>query len=331
MSTIIHGGRLDAAVTKYGGDREDWLDLSTGINPSAYPLPEISNESWQRLPDEVAQSELITAAKKYYQVPEEVKLVPANGTQAIIQNLPYLLKQKNIAIISPTYEEHRYSWKKAGRNVLKAKSLNDAVGMAEVVIVVNPNNPTAETYQRDELLEVARKLEQKSGFLIVDEAFGDCAPELSVVPQMCENIIVLRSFGKFFGLAGLRLGFAICVEAIADELLLRQGPWSVSGPALIIGADALANAQWVSNMRLQIRQNAKDQVEVIEACGLQLIGNAGLFMEFEHHNATGIHEALLQEHILVRQFADRSTRLRFGLCENMEQLERLAWVLKKNA
>lgn len=326
----MHGGRLDAAIAEYGGERDDWLDLSTGINPNPYPVPEVSHISWQRLPDEVAHTKLITAARKYYSVPDEYGLVASNGTQAIIQSLPQILTQEKVAIVSPTYEEHFHCWKLAGREVLKVQTLNEGVECADIVVVVNPNNPTAVTYQPDELSRAAEKLSQKSGILIVDEAFGDVMPETSVVPTMSENMIILRSFGKFFGLAGLRLGFAVASKTVSDELKLRLGPWCVSGPALDIGATAFRDQRWIENSRIQIKQNSEDQVEVVEACGLQLIGNAGLFMEFEHENALALHEELLTEHILVRPFSERSTRLRFGLCKNMEELERFALALKRN-
>ena len=330
MSAVVHGGRLDAAIAEYGGTRADWLDLSTGINPNPYPLPEVSHASWQRLPDERAHSKLVTAARKYYDVPEEYGLVASNGTQAIIQSLPQILTQNIVAIVSPTYEEHFHCWKLAGCQVVKVDTLKDGIENADIVVVVNPNNPTATTYQAEELSRAADKLSQKSGILIVDEAFGDVMPELSAVPQMLENMIVLRSFGKFFGLAGLRLGFAIASRGISDELSLRQGPWSVSGPALEIGAAAFDDVNWIANTHVTIKQNSKDQAEVVEACGLELIGNAGLFMEFDHLNAATLYEALLKEHILVRSFPERPTRLRFGLCKNMEELERFALTLKRN-
>ena len=331
MAGIFHGGWLDAAINQYGGTHEDWLDLSTGINPNAYPVPELPNERWQRLPDEAVVARLNHAARSYFVVPENAGLLAGNGTQALIQTLPLVLKHQKIAVVSPTYEEHAYCWKNAGRDVLKAETLGDAVQEAEVVIVVNPNNPTAVTYKVDELLSAAKQLEKKSGFLIVDEAFGDLMPELSVVPHITENTIVLRSFGKFFGLAGLRLGFVICAQSLCEELCTRLGPWSVSGPALEIGTAAFNDRHWIAETRAQVKQNCKDQVEVIQACGLELIGSAGLFMEFEHANATGIYESLQREHILVRPFPERLTRLRFGLCKNMEELERLAWALKKHA
>ena len=331
MSKIFHGGRLDTAIAQYGGSREDWLDLSTGINPNPYPLPEIEFDSWHRLPDENAQSDLIKSARRYYKIPEEMAIAASNGTQAIIQNLPSTLSGKKIAILAPTYEEHQHCWVNAGREVIKTDDLEVAIELADIIVVVNPNNPTGKQYQSQVLLNVAIALQKKSGFLIVDEAFGDCMPELSVVPNMQNNVIVLRSFGKFFGLAGLRLGFVIGAGSIVDQLNNKLGPWSVSGPALAIGREALANTNWTIGMRLQIAQNSKDQAEVIEACGLKLIGNGGLFMEFEHSRAGELHEALLKEHILVRPFLKRDTRLRFGLCKNMEELERLALTIQKTA
>lgn len=331
MSDVFHGGRLDNAMAIHGGKREDWLDLSTGINPTAYPIPELKDYSWQSLPDQASQDKLTAAANAYYTVQPDYSLVAASGTQAIIQLLPQVLKQKSVAIVSPTYEEHFHCWNKAQRKVIKVATLAEAVESAEIVVVVNPNNPTAVTYQPDEVFVAAKQLEQKQGCLIVDEAFCDVMPELSVVSKQQENIIVLRSFGKFFGLAGLRLGFAICHKSIADGLYSRQGPWSVSGPALEIGAVAFSDANWIETTRLAIKQHSEAQAEVVAACGLTLIGNAGLFMEFEHANASSIHEALQKAHILTRAFPQRPTRLRFGLCKNMDDLERFAWALKKHA
>lgn len=327
----MHGGRLDLAIATHGGTREDWLDLSTGINPTAYPILEMPEHIWQCLPDQTAHDKLISAANSYYKAQADYGVVAANGTQAIIQLLPQFLKQKSVAIVSPTYEEHFHCWENAQRKVIKVATLEKAVESAEIVVVVNPNNPTAVTHQPGQLLRAAKKLEQTDGFLIVDEAFCDVMPELSVVPKQSENMIVLRSFGKFFGLAGLRLGFAICHQDMSERLKSKLGPWSVSGPALEIGAAAFSDVGWIASSRSTIKQHSEAQAEVVAACGLELIGNAGLFMEFEHANATGIHEALLKAHILTRAFPQRPTRLRFGMCGNMDALERFAWVLKKHA
>lgn len=331
MNDVFHGGRLDIAIAQFGGKKEDWLDLSTGINPNPYPVPELLQDSWHRLPDTNAEDSMLAAATDYYRAADASHLVAANGTQAIIQSLPLMLNQQKIAILAPTYEEHRNSWEKAGRDVSLHCDLDSAVKAGEVVVVVNPNNPTATFYDRNTLIETANRLHEKSGVLIVDEAFADCKPDFSIVPEMPDNVIVLKSFGKFFGLAGLRLGFAICRHEYAQAMRARLGPWNVSGPALEIGAQAFVDIDWIEKTRLEIAQHAQAQVEVLEAFGLKLIGNAGLFMEFEHSSSSQIYTELQRQHILLRPFPDRKESLRFGLCKNMDDLERLAFALKKQA
>ena len=123
MSSVFHGGRIDDAITEFGGSLESWLDLSTGINPNSYTVPEIANAAWQRLPDRLAQAQLINTAKRYYQVSETMDIVVGNGTQALIQNLPQIFKHKTVAIVSPTYDEHRHCWEKSGRKVVKSETL----------------------------------------------------------------------------------------------------------------------------------------------------------------------------------------------------------------
>ena len=329
MSQIHHGGKLDAAIAEFGGVWEDWLDLSTGINPNAYPIPELDDKDWQRLPDEALEHSLNFAALRYYSVPQNHKLIAANGTQAIIQALPLVLHHQKVAIVSPTYEEHINCWEKHGRETISCASLEEACKVSDLVICVNPNNPTGQIYQASQLHEAAKTLAEKQGVLVVDEAFGDVYPEVSIVPEQADNVITLRSFGKFFGLAGVRLGFAICNLRISNALSARLGPWNVSGPALRIGVQAFGDAGWIKKSRNEIIQHCDAQKEVLEVCGLKLIGSAGLFMEFEHPDAKRLHHALQQEHILVRSFPLRENRLRFGLCKDMEALERLALTLKK--
>lgn len=328
MSNLVHGGRLDAAIAAFGGELEDWLDLSTGINPNAYPLPEILPRDWQRLPDEAAESALIETARHYYRVPEGLDLVAANGTQAIIQALPAMLQYEKVAILGPTYEEHGHCWAWHGRTVIHCKTLDEAVHAADLVVVVNPNNPTGTMHTATNLREAAQTLAGKNGMLVVDEAFCDLFPQLSIVPRQADNVITLKSFGKFFGLAGVRLGFVICNRKLASRLGEQFGPWCVSGPALRLGTHAYGDEIWTQKTREEVLQHGEAQGEVIAACGLKPIGNAGLFMEFEHHSASLLHEKLQERHILARAFPARKTRLRFGLCKNMDELERLALALK---
>ena len=251
-TAVYHGGRLDQAIKQFGGLRSDWLDLSTGINPNAYQVPGLDPSIWQRLPEETAEAELIAAARDYYQVPGHAEIVIANGTQALIELLPTILPSQNIAIVSPTYGEHEHTWLKAGCHV-EPISKGDALPiLANGLVLVNPNNPDAVVHNIDELMALADEAAKKHGYLIVDEAFCDAVPQASIIPHFQDNIIVYRSFGKFFGLAGLRLGFLIAKPAIARQMQNLLGPWCISGPAIEIGKKALRDDTWVHATRASL-------------------------------------------------------------------------------
>lgn len=319
MSAIYHGGGLDAAIAKYGGKRDAWLDLSTGINPNACPVGELDEASWQRLPDKSAEQAMLNAAREYYKVSPEKEIVAAPGTQAIIETLPQILDAKKATILSPTYGEHAHSWAKAGADVRVISSL-DAVGEADVLVIVNPNNPTADVHSQVTLLEAAKRVK----YLIVDEAFCDTMPEVSIVPDMPDNVVVLKSFGKFFGLAGLRLGFAVCHESLAEKFQSRLGPWAVSGPALEIGARAMRDGSWIAKTREALSENADTLAMMLDKTGFEISGINPLFIYVKYANAQAMFEHLCQHKILVRPFSDRQAYLRFGLCKDDAEFERLA-------
>ncbi|HYD06243.1 MAG TPA: aminotransferase class I/II-fold pyridoxal phosphate-dependent enzyme, partial [Reyranella sp.] len=199
---MIHGGDLGEVIRRFPGAPRPWIDLSTGINPVPYPVPPLSDAAWTRLPSRADEEALIEAAMTRYRVPSRRMIVAAPGTQALIQILPRLLPPSRVAIVGPTYEEHQTCWRRAGHEVHIVPMLQDS----DVVVLVNPDNPTGRLYSPKELAYIA-------GFLVVDEAFIDFLPrEASVAGR---NAVVLRSFGKTYGLAGLRLGFAIAPVHIA--------------------------------------------------------------------------------------------------------------------
>ena len=236
-SSLRHGGDLGAATEKFGTPPDGWLDLSTGINPTPYPVGMLPAAVWQRLPIRDDVTKLDAAARTYYGTPDNTALVAAPGTQAIIQLLPSLRATGTVAIIGPTYGEHGHRWRTAGHDVTEVATLDAAD--ADVIVIVNPNNPDGRTVSPDRLMTVAKQQAARGGWLVVDEAFGDVAPQLSIVPASKEpGLIVMRSFGKFFGLAGLRLGFAIGDPAVIAALADALGPWAVPGPALVLGARA---------------------------------------------------------------------------------------------
>lgn len=323
-----HGGDLTAAMARHGGDAADWLDLSTGINPRPWPIPDIAADAWLRLPSQADETALCDAARLAYEVPDESGIVAAAGTQALIQWLPYLAAPGGVAIVGPTYAEHALAWRNAGRELVGIASLDDIPEQARHAVVVNPNNPDGRVVEPDTLRRAAAQLRRRGGWLVVDEAFADVDPSFSAASLTPElPIVVLRSFGKFYGLAGVRLGFAIAGEATARRIALALGPWSCSGPALRIGAAALRDQAWTIETRDELREQATRLDDVLRIGGLEIVGGTPLFRLARHAEAHRLHEALAQQRIWCRRFDWADDLLRFGLPADAAGLDRLAAAL----
>ena len=318
----IHGGDLAGAEARWGRPAEGWLDLSTGINPWPYPVPEIPATAWARLPGAAEEQALLDAARRCWSVPLASHIVAAPGSQPLIQAAPRLLPPCRVAILGPTYGEHERAWAAAGHKVELVTDFA-ALAQAQAAVVVNPNNPDGRVIAAEDLTALAGKI----GLLVVDEAFGETRPSLSMTGRSTPNLVVLRSFGKFYGLAGLRLGFALAEPALAARLAAMMGPWAVSGPALVIGAKALADREWAETMRQRLAQTAAALGEVLTGCGLEVVGGTSLFQLGRHPQAALLYQRLGRAGILVRAFAGRPDLLRFGLPHGAEGLERLERVL----
>jgi cobalamin biosynthetic protein CobC len=322
-----HGGDLTGAQARYGTDGPAWLDLSTGINPHSWPIPlDLRQADWTRLPAQADVDALLAAARAAYRVPARSAIVAASGTQALIQWLPRLAMAGRVAIVGPTYGEHAESWREAGFDTAEASSL--AAADARHAVIVNPNNPDGSLASVADLLQAAEICRARGGWLVVDESFADIEPGCSLIPGMAGlPIVVLRSFGKFYGLAGLRLGFAIAPSAIAERLERAMGPWAVSAPALAVGTAALADAGWGTTMRGQLARESDALDAVLSQAGLVAAGATSLYRLVRHPRAEGIHAALAAQHIWVRRFDWAPDLLRFGLPPDRASLDRLATAL----
>ncbi len=307
-----HGGDLATAEIRFGRPAGGWLDLSTGINPFSYPLPVLDPAVWERLPSGGLEEAARVGAAAAYGVADPESVVVAAGSQAVIQALPRLRPFSRVAVVGPTYGEHTTCWSNAGHQLLPCETL-DRVADAEVVVVTNPNNPDGRKHDPRRLLEVADGLASRGGLLVVDEAFADCTPELSLAGMVRSGVIVLRSFGKFFGLAGLRLGFAITEPGVARLLRLALGPWSVSGPALAVGVAGLADQAWIAETRRRLAGEAAALDGLLTRAGLSVVGGTHLFRLVNAPRAWALYEHLGQRGILVRPFAASPRWLRFGL------------------
>ena len=312
-ASLHHGGRLDQASAAFGEPPEGWLDLSTGINPFAYDALTIHPDLIRRLPHDGDLGGLLLAARSAYGLDAATAVAAAPGTQAIIQILPHLREPSTVAVLGPTYEEHVACWRHAGHSVSEVDSLPDALA-ADIVVAVNPNNPDGRLIPASALAEAAEELYRGGGLLIADEAFADVAPEFSTAPLLpLPGLVILRSLGKFFGLAGLRLGFAAGDAEIISAIRERLGPWAVSGPAITIGHRALLDRRWQEDMR-QTLGDARRQLDLLLAGNnLTVIGGTDLFRLVEADDAGRIYEHLARHGILTRYFPSHSRWLRIGL------------------
>lgn len=324
-----HGGDLSEAIRTYGGARSDWLDLSTGINPHAWPVPDqLERRMWTDLPSAADLAALLAAARAAYRVPAPLGVMAAPGTQVILPLLPRLAPEGAVAIVGPTYSSHGDAWRAAGRTVVDIPTAYDAPEDTRVLVLVNPNNPDGRMLSPAALMDLARQIQARGGLLIVDEAFSDVVPGLSLLPHLGnEPVLVLRSFGKFFGLAGLRLGFLAGRPDLTDKAAGMLESWAVSGPALAVGQAALSDLAWQDAMRRQLADEMADLTLALSMAGLTVFGGTALYALAGLRKAEAMHAALARRHVWTRRFDHSPTWLRFGLPGSASGLTRLSAAL----
>lgn len=310
-----HGGNIDQARALYGG--ADWIDLSTGINPVAYPLPALSAHAWTALPTGADQRRFALQAGRACRTDAPVLALP--GAQAGIQLYPHLDRPGQARVLMPTYNEHAACLTAAGWSVQGVSTLSALEG-ADLAVVVNPNNPDGRRYAPEELLA----LSQHVGRLIVDESFVDPVPDLSVAAHAGARLLVLRSFGKFWGLAGLRLGWVFADAATIAQLSARAGPWPVSGIALEIGSGALADSDWRAATIARLVQDASRLDALAIGAGWSLVGGTPLFRTYKVPDAAQSQAQLARAGIWTRIFPGLLGWIRLGLPGNSAAWGRLA-------
>jgi cobalamin biosynthetic protein CobC len=305
---LEHGGNLRDATRRFG--RDDWIDLSTGINPHWYPAPALPGNAWHRLPE--ADPALAAAAASYYGAPQ---MLPVAGTQAAIQALPRLRKPSRIAVSAPSYAEHAHHWADHGHTLTQTPyaELEAVVAHSDVVVIVNPNNPTGATVPASQLLRWADNLAARGGWLVVDEAFGDTEQHNSVAAYTDRrSLIVLRSVGKFFGLAGIRLGFVAArpelLRALADQL----GPWTISGPAQHIALAALRDQAWQADTLRRLQASGERMQALLAAHGIHATGTP-LFQWWAEPRAEEFWQHMAERGIWIRLFKQAAHGVRLGL------------------
>jgi cobalamin biosynthetic protein CobC len=321
-----HGGALEVARRLSPDAPTPWIDLSTGINPYPYPLPGVPAEVWTRLPDCDSLARLEASAAARYRASAAVVAGP--GSQALIQALARLSRVRRVGALGPTYRGYADAFAAAGAPVEYAASL-DAMDDLDVAVVVNPNNPDGRISRRADLLDLHARLHPRGGMLIVDEAYADFggADETLERELPASGAVVLRSFGKAYGLAGLRLGFAIASPDIAGRLRAALGPWPVSGPAIAIGSRALADSDWLDATRARLAKDRARLDGLLGEAGWRILGGTPLFSLAARDDASEVFKRLLAAGILTRPFAGAPDRVRFGIPAGEESWRRLAAAL----
>lgn len=293
-----HGGRIDAAAAQYGGLRDDWIDLSTGINPLPYPVEDVPPSAWTDLPDQNATAAFTAAARDHWRCPPDAAVLPVPGLSSAIALIPWLTPAAQVRISDPTYNEHAAAFRAAGWEV----SSDDA---SKARVVVHPNNPDGRWFTEKDTT---------AALSVIDESFCDIAPDRSLIALATRpGTLVLKSFGKFWGLAGLRLGAVIGDPDLIGKLAARMGPWPVSGPALAIGALALRDPDWTARTRARLTEDALRLDRNVAPTGATLVGGTPLFRLYDHPRAAELQHHLATHHIWTRTFPWSASAIRLGL------------------
>ena len=310
----FHGGGLDAAVARYGGHRDDWIDLSTGINPSSWPIPPLTPMCWTSLPDKDDSDRLIEAARRHWKLPRQSEVVLAPGVSSLIAKLPFIKQPGTVTIRQPTYGEFAFAFANAGWTRREN---------GDTQVIVHPNNPDGQLSDRETILARHRQL------TIIDESFCDTNPDFSHAELASdEGIIVLKGIGKFWGLAGVRLGFAVCTSPLAVRLRNLLGPWPVSGPALQVGLGSLSDENWIITTRKRLRRDAERLDALLVRHAFRPEGGTSLFRLYRVPNASAVHGSLARQRILSRIFDHSGNRIRFGLPGSEDEWIRLEEVVE---
>ncbi|WP_420547150.1 threonine-phosphate decarboxylase CobD [Curvivirga sp.] len=326
-----HGGDLGWAINHFGLSEEEWIDLSTGINQSSYPFDLKENFNVNALPSKALYDACLSASGSYF----NARLTPSNtlltpGSQFIISQLPHLFAPDEIAILYPTYGEHVPAWKEAGHKVHLVRNIDEALALnSKFILLVNPNNPDGKLYSQSELLKISNQQASRGGYLVIDEAFIDISSEESLSDYAGqEGLIILRSFGKFFGLAGIRLGTLLAPQDIIERLQRRLGPWAVSSITLAVATQAYQDQEWIDRQKTNLSKSSEKIDRLFSAVGCDIVGGTILYRLYHTESASTLFNHLGQKGIYLRHFEYNPNWLRVGVPDIHNEL---LWQRLENA
>lgn len=330
-----HGGKVETARALFPQVRAPWIDLSTGISPWAYPFAALSSDVFTRLPSPESLAELECAAASSFGVDDPAYVVAMPGSDLALRVMGQVFDGGRVAVVRPGYSGHVLAWNGARVSPISADEIERAACEHDVIVLANPNNPDGRWIERDKLLEIAAGLSERDGTLIVDEAFADVAPEQSLcnaVREGADGLVVLRSFGKFYGLAGVRLGFVVTAcSSVARAFRSGIGDWPVSGVSIAIGTEAYRDIPWQQQQRRRLISAAERLDRFLIRADAEVIGGSALFRLIRCADGDALFRHLLAHGILTRPFASDPQLVRFGLPGEEDDWSRLAQALNSRS
>ena len=324
----LHGGKVAAACALFPQSQLPWIDLSTGISPWAYPHEPLAAEVFTRLPDPESLAALEEAAARCFGVADPACVVATPGSDLGLRLLGSLFANRKVAVVRPGYSGHVLTWANAPISLIAADDLEAAARTHDVILLANPNNPDGRVIERERLLQVAGTLAARSGTLIVDEAFADVMPEHSLCDAGARGLVLFRSFGKFYGLAGLRLGWIVAGAEAAARFRHALGDWPVSGPAIAVGTAAYWDVAWQYLQRGRLISAAARLDALLTRAGLTIVGGTVLYRLARCPDADAVFRHLAAHSILTRPFKSDGGLLRVGLPGEEAQWARLEQALE---
>ncbi|MEO0411323.1 MAG: threonine-phosphate decarboxylase CobD [Pseudomonadota bacterium] len=326
-----HGGALDQLEQQFPRARKPWIDLSTGINPWPWPVPPSLLQQpglLAALPTQRDWQACRTAMATSFGVAEDYVL-PVPGTAMAIALLPHVIPADEVACLTPSYGDHERSWRNAGARISALPTDLEVADSADAAVLCNPNNPDGRLFCKDALRALHQRLKKRGGTLIVDEAYGELCPDRSLARHVdADGLVVLRSFGKFFGLAGVRLGAVIAAPALLQKIAQLLGDWPISSVALKLGAAAYCDQAFAEETRARLARARERLDALLEDAGITVSGGTDLFRYIEATDSHALWESLARSGIYTRRFEWTQRHLRLGLPANTEQEDRLKSALK---
>ena len=313
---FAHGGNLNLLAAEAGIAPQAMLDFSASINPLGMPPTAreaiiAGIEQLGHYPDPLAE-ELVAAIAEAYNLDSEL-LLAGNGSTELLYLALRVLRPGRVLLTAPGFSEYERAAALAGARIkwLRLKRQEDfridparfAAAMAgcDLALLCNPNNPTSQAISRREAVAIAAAAKSCRCRLLLDEAFADFCPEISLLGHYHNShLLILRSLTKFYALPGLRLGFLLLPRHLRPRFLAHKEPWSVNTLAIKAAVAALADRRFAERSRELIAAERPRLAAGLSGLVKRVYPAAANYLLLESEHARQLRTDLLARGIALR-------------------------------